>query len=242
MEAELTVILNWKWSDKSFNMWLQSCSSYRRRPVTGETLCLVCDRSGPGLAGLCPPLIANQGWRTAAWKGVGVYISRAFCNKGHTLGNSRYLMWGLGDLRTKERWRAPEQPSPVMFTSANTFWRLTVIALSFSWRLQFETADDEDFFWVLENIDGIILRLQKLTGQLYEEVSLSILIMLLACPTRRWWKAGVGQGSAFTLVIEYAEGLLHWESSFHRDRVRHLQLPPAFTGDSPGEASQALAF
>ncbi|XP_053464452.1 A-kinase anchor protein 9 isoform X3 [Nycticebus coucang] len=36
-------------------------------------------------------------------------------------------------------------------------------------RLQFETADDEDFIWVQENIDGIILQLQKLTGQPGEE-------------------------------------------------------------------------
>nr|XP_051708702.1 A-kinase anchor protein 9 isoform X3 [Oryctolagus cuniculus] len=39
-------------------------------------------------------------------------------------------------------------------------------------RLQFETADDEDFIWVQENIDGIILQLQRLTGQLREEPSI----------------------------------------------------------------------
>ncbi|XP_062035094.1 A-kinase anchor protein 9 isoform X2 [Lepus europaeus] len=39
-------------------------------------------------------------------------------------------------------------------------------------RLQFETADDEDFIWVQENIDGIILQLQKWTGQLREEPSI----------------------------------------------------------------------
>lgn len=44
--------------------------------------------------------------------------------------------------------------------------------LSFSWRLQFEIADDEDFIWVQENIDEIILQLQKLTGQQGEEVIL----------------------------------------------------------------------
>ncbi|XP_021098240.1 A-kinase anchor protein 9 isoform X9 [Heterocephalus glaber] len=39
-------------------------------------------------------------------------------------------------------------------------------------RLQFETADDETFTWVQENIDGIILQLQKFTGQPGEEPSL----------------------------------------------------------------------
>lgn len=43
---------------------------------------------------------------------------------------------------------------------------------SVSLRLQFETADDEDFIWVQENIDGIILQLQKLTGQPGQEVRL----------------------------------------------------------------------
>ncbi|XP_058534282.1 A-kinase anchor protein 9 isoform X3 [Ochotona princeps] len=50
--------------------------------------------------------------------------------------------------------------------------KLQLLSQKASSRLQFETADDEDFFWVLENIDGIILRLQKLTGQLYEEPSI----------------------------------------------------------------------
>ncbi|KAM6152629.1 A-kinase anchor protein 9 [Erethizon dorsatum] len=39
-------------------------------------------------------------------------------------------------------------------------------------RLQFETADDETFIWVQENIDGIILQLQKFIGQPGEEPSL----------------------------------------------------------------------
>ncbi|XP_070327857.1 A-kinase anchor protein 9 isoform X10 [Odocoileus virginianus] len=39
-------------------------------------------------------------------------------------------------------------------------------------RLQFETADDEDFVWVQENIDRIVLQLQKLTGQPGEEPTL----------------------------------------------------------------------
>ncbi|KAG8508411.1 A-kinase anchor protein 9, partial [Galemys pyrenaicus] len=39
-------------------------------------------------------------------------------------------------------------------------------------RLQFETADDEDFIWVQNNVDGVILQLQKLTGQPGEEPSL----------------------------------------------------------------------
>lgn len=37
--------------------------------------------------------------------------------------------------------------------------------------MQFETADDEDFIWVQENIDGIILQLQQLTGQAGKEPS-----------------------------------------------------------------------
>ena len=63
-----------------------------------------------------------------------------------------------------------------MFVLVNTapwddmFW---LFALFFFWRLQFETADDEDFVWVQENIDGIVLQLQKLTGQPGEEVRLS---------------------------------------------------------------------
>nr|XP_045015851.1 A-kinase anchor protein 9 isoform X3 [Jaculus jaculus] len=40
-------------------------------------------------------------------------------------------------------------------------------------RLQFETADGEAFIWIQDNIDGIILQLQKLTGQPREEHSLS---------------------------------------------------------------------
>ncbi|XP_023562308.1 A-kinase anchor protein 9 isoform X6 [Octodon degus] len=39
-------------------------------------------------------------------------------------------------------------------------------------RLQFETADDETFIWVQENIDEIILQLQKFIGQLGEETGL----------------------------------------------------------------------
>ncbi|XP_049749963.1 A-kinase anchor protein 9 isoform X8 [Elephas maximus indicus] len=39
-------------------------------------------------------------------------------------------------------------------------------------RLQFETADDEDFIWVQGNIDGIIIQLQKLIGQPVEEPGL----------------------------------------------------------------------
>uniref|UniRef100_A0A8C2YLK1 A-kinase anchoring protein 9 n=1 Tax=Chinchilla lanigera TaxID=34839 RepID=A0A8C2YLK1_CHILA len=38
-------------------------------------------------------------------------------------------------------------------------------------RLQFETADDETFIWIQENIDGIILQLQKFIGQPGEEPS-----------------------------------------------------------------------
>ncbi|XP_078198900.1 A-kinase anchor protein 9 isoform X13 [Callithrix jacchus] len=50
--------------------------------------------------------------------------------------------------------------------------KLQVLAQKASTRLQFETADDEDFIWVQENIDEIILQLQKLTGQQGEEPSL----------------------------------------------------------------------
>lgn len=50
--------------------------------------------------------------------------------------------------------------------------KLQHLAQKASNRLQFETADDEDFVWVQENIDGIILQLQKLTGQPSEESSL----------------------------------------------------------------------
>ncbi|XP_029390961.1 A-kinase anchor protein 9 isoform X2 [Mus pahari] len=39
-------------------------------------------------------------------------------------------------------------------------------------RLQFETASDDAFIWIQENIDGIILQLQKLTGQPGDEHSL----------------------------------------------------------------------
>ncbi|XP_076769192.1 A-kinase anchor protein 9 isoform X3 [Arvicanthis niloticus] len=39
-------------------------------------------------------------------------------------------------------------------------------------RLQFETASDDAFIWIRENIDGIILQLQKLTGQPGDEHSL----------------------------------------------------------------------
>ncbi|XP_047551998.1 A-kinase anchor protein 9 isoform X9 [Lutra lutra] len=49
--------------------------------------------------------------------------------------------------------------------------KLQHLAQKASNRLQFETADDEDFMWVQENIDGIILQLQKLTGQPGEESS-----------------------------------------------------------------------
>uniref|UniRef100_A0A8C9DL03 A-kinase anchoring protein 9 n=1 Tax=Prolemur simus TaxID=1328070 RepID=A0A8C9DL03_PROSS len=50
--------------------------------------------------------------------------------------------------------------------------KLQHLAQKASNRLQFETADDEDFMWVQENIDGIILQLQKLTGQSGEEPNL----------------------------------------------------------------------
>ncbi|XP_047551992.1 A-kinase anchor protein 9 isoform X4 [Lutra lutra] len=50
--------------------------------------------------------------------------------------------------------------------------KLQHLAQKASNRLQFETADDEDFMWVQENIDGIILQLQKLTGQPGEEPGL----------------------------------------------------------------------
>ncbi|XP_062956092.1 A-kinase anchor protein 9 isoform X2 [Cynocephalus volans] len=50
--------------------------------------------------------------------------------------------------------------------------KLQHLAQKASNRLQFETVDDEDFIWVQENIDGIILQLQKLTGQPGEEPSL----------------------------------------------------------------------
>lgn len=40
-------------------------------------------------------------------------------------------------------------------------------------RLQFETASDDAFIWIQENIDGIILQLQKLTGQPGDEHSLA---------------------------------------------------------------------
>uniref|UniRef100_A0A8C4MYT0 A-kinase anchoring protein 9 n=1 Tax=Equus asinus TaxID=9793 RepID=A0A8C4MYT0_EQUAS len=50
--------------------------------------------------------------------------------------------------------------------------KLQHLAQKASDRLQFETADDEDFIWVQENIDGIILQVQKLTGQPGEESSL----------------------------------------------------------------------
>uniref|UniRef100_A0A2K6G0I3 A-kinase anchoring protein 9 n=1 Tax=Propithecus coquereli TaxID=379532 RepID=A0A2K6G0I3_PROCO len=51
--------------------------------------------------------------------------------------------------------------------------KLQHLAQKASNRLQFETADDEDFIWVQENIDGIILQLQKLTGQSGEEPNLA---------------------------------------------------------------------
>uniref|UniRef100_A0A2K5LCL0 A-kinase anchoring protein 9 n=1 Tax=Cercocebus atys TaxID=9531 RepID=A0A2K5LCL0_CERAT len=50
--------------------------------------------------------------------------------------------------------------------------KLQVLAQKASKRLQFEIADDEDFIWVQENIDEIILQLRKLTGQQGEEPSL----------------------------------------------------------------------
>uniref|UniRef100_A0A8C0T657 A-kinase anchoring protein 9 n=1 Tax=Canis lupus familiaris TaxID=9615 RepID=A0A8C0T657_CANLF len=50
--------------------------------------------------------------------------------------------------------------------------KLQHLAQKASNRLQFETADDEDFIWVQENIDEIILQLQKLTGQPGEEPGL----------------------------------------------------------------------
>ncbi|XP_073094965.1 A-kinase anchor protein 9 isoform X15 [Manis javanica] len=50
--------------------------------------------------------------------------------------------------------------------------KLQHVAQKASNRLQFETADEEDFIWVQENINGIILQLQKLTGQPGEEPSL----------------------------------------------------------------------
>ncbi|XP_069443456.1 A-kinase anchor protein 9 isoform X6 [Ovis canadensis] len=50
--------------------------------------------------------------------------------------------------------------------------KLQHLAQKASNRLQFETADDEDFVWVQENIDRIILQLQKLTDQPEEEPTL----------------------------------------------------------------------
>ncbi|XP_055276380.1 A-kinase anchor protein 9 isoform X4 [Moschus berezovskii] len=50
--------------------------------------------------------------------------------------------------------------------------KLQHLAQKASNRLQFETADDEDFVWVQENIDRIVLQLQKLTGQPGEEPAL----------------------------------------------------------------------
>ncbi|KAM5203528.1 A-kinase anchor protein 9 isoform 5-T5 [Hipposideros larvatus] len=50
--------------------------------------------------------------------------------------------------------------------------KLQHLAQKASKRLQFETADDEDFIQVQENIDGIILQLQKLTGEPGKEPSL----------------------------------------------------------------------
>ncbi|KAB0341612.1 hypothetical protein FD754_018538, partial [Muntiacus muntjak] len=50
--------------------------------------------------------------------------------------------------------------------------KLQPLAQKASNRLQFETADDEDFVWVQENIDRIVLQLQKLTGQPGEEPTL----------------------------------------------------------------------
>ncbi|KAM7119906.1 A-kinase anchor protein 9 isoform 1-T1 [Molossus nigricans] len=50
--------------------------------------------------------------------------------------------------------------------------KLQHLAQKASNRLQFETADDEDLIWVQENIDEIILQLQKLTGQPGKEPSL----------------------------------------------------------------------
>ncbi|KAM5302515.1 A-kinase anchor protein 9 isoform 2-T2 [Glossophaga mutica] len=50
--------------------------------------------------------------------------------------------------------------------------KLQRLAQKASNRLQFETADDEDFIWVHENIDEIILQLQKLTGQPGKEPTL----------------------------------------------------------------------
>ena len=46
------------------------------------------------------------------------------------------------------------------------------LAQKASTRLQFKTADDEDFVWVQENIDRTVLQLQKLTGQPGEEPTL----------------------------------------------------------------------
>ncbi|XP_029784657.1 A-kinase anchor protein 9 isoform X2 [Suricata suricatta] len=50
--------------------------------------------------------------------------------------------------------------------------KLQHLAQKASNRLQFETTDDEDFIWVQENIDEIILQLQKLTGKPRQEPSL----------------------------------------------------------------------
>ncbi|XP_075414545.1 A-kinase anchor protein 9 isoform X2 [Tenrec ecaudatus] len=47
--------------------------------------------------------------------------------------------------------------------------KLQHLAQKASNRLQFETADDEDFIWLLGNIDGVILQLQKLIDQPAEE-------------------------------------------------------------------------
>ncbi|XP_037692560.1 A-kinase anchor protein 9 isoform X3 [Choloepus didactylus] len=50
--------------------------------------------------------------------------------------------------------------------------KLQHLAQKASNRLQFETADDEDFIWAQKNIDGIVVQLQKLTCQPGEEPSL----------------------------------------------------------------------
>ncbi|XP_060052233.1 A-kinase anchor protein 9 isoform X2 [Erinaceus europaeus] len=50
--------------------------------------------------------------------------------------------------------------------------KLQHLAQKASNRMQFETSDDEDLIWVQEGIEGIILQLQRLTGQPDEEPSL----------------------------------------------------------------------
>ncbi|XP_045434401.1 A-kinase anchor protein 9 isoform X4 [Pipistrellus kuhlii] len=54
----------------------------------------------------------------------------------------------------------------------HTASKLQHLAQKASNRLQFDTADDEDFIWIQENIDEIILQLRKLTGHPGKEPAL----------------------------------------------------------------------